>query len=361
MQQQALALSHSQQVTVIAPEFARLTGVLRRGCAADAEETGAVYRPRCWYVRGIWWLFYLVTSFWCSRRIEWDSVDLVHAHWSIPSGFTAALLSRWYNKPFVLTEHAGQFDTLVKPLARRRAVHWTLKQAQRILVVSHALQRSIEGVGVSGNFVVIPNIVDPEIFFPLERQGHGLEGAMHLLWVGSFNSHLNKGVPELLEAVALARGRLVEGFRLSLAGDGAARQEMEATARQLRIDDICDFLGALPHVDVRDQMQQCDGLILSSLRESFGVVLIEAMACGKPVVATRCGGPEEIVTPEVGILVEPGSAQSLADGILQLHGTYESFDPTRIAAYAHLRFAPERVTNLLLNVYAEVLGNPRGF
>lgn len=356
--QQALALARTHRVTVVAPKFARLTELFERLCVVATEDTGVVYRPRCWYVKGIWWLFYTLTCFWCTRKINWDTVDVVHAHFSIPAGFAAALLSHWHRKPFVLTEHWGQFGAVVSSPVRRQTIHWTIKQAQRVLVVSRALQRDIEAQGMTAHFVVVPNVVDPKTFYPVSQSVNRASGPIHLLWVGGFRPdyYVRKGGPELLRAIALARPRLPEGTRVTLVGDGSARAESQASAQLLGIADVCDFVGALPHTQVRDWMQRCDALVLSSLSESFGVVLIEAMACGKPVIATRCGGPEEIVVPEVGILVEPGNAQALADGIVRLVENYESFDPAQIAAYACTHFNPERVAGMLTRVYIEVCG-----
>jgi glycosyltransferase involved in cell wall biosynthesis len=360
VQQQVRALAQASHcVTVIAPEFARLSEVLEQPCVVEEEEQWLVFRPRCWYVRGVWWLPYLVTSFSCSRQIDWSTVDIIHAHCAIPSGFTAALLSHRYRKPFVMTEHTGRFASLVKPCARRLPVRWTVQEAQRVMIVSQALRRRIEAEGIKGEFVVVPNIVDPSIFHPDQLPDRNInigdEDSIHLLWVGSFKPihYRNKGVPELLESVAILDSQIEQQVRLILIGDGAAKTDCEAQAKDLGIADRCAFIGRVPHAQMARWMNRCDALVLASHNESFGVVLIEAMACGKPVVATRCGGPEDIVTPETGVLVEPGDSEALADGIADLIENYGAFDAAEITAYARANFSPERVVHILTETYTE--------
>jgi len=356
VQQQVRALAQVHKVTVIAPELVRPSQVLGRTSLIEQEKSWTVLRPRYLYIPGLWWLFYMIASLRCARHISWSSVDIVHAHVAIPAGFTAAWLSRLHRKPFVLTEHSGRFADLISTFARRATVKWTLRQALRIIVVSQALQERIERAGINGSFSVIPNIVDPDVFHPKQDSTRPKPGRLHLLWVGSFHPahYRNKGIIELLHALKIAHSELGDGIRLTLIGEGAALAECQALAEGLSVSGACDFAGLLPHTQVRDWMQRCEALILASHNESFGVVLVEAMACGKPVIATRCGGPEEIVTPETGILVEPGNPQALADGIVDLMENYDTFVPSRISKYAHAEFNPQRVAQMITCVYNDL-------
>jgi L-malate glycosyltransferase len=357
VQEQVRALSQTHRVTVVTPERVRLSELFERCPPFEVEESWVVYRPRYLHVRGIWWILYFLTSLWCAFKIDWETVDVIHAHQEIPAGFVAAWFSLWYRKPLVLTLHRGEeYASFVAPLVKRLVTQWTIERAQRVVVVSRSLQRQIESVGIKGHFTVVPNIVDTNIFCPLQQTVDDIVGPVHLLWVGGFKPeyYRRKGGRELLRAVAITRPYLPNDIRLTLIGGGAAKVESEALAHNLDIADVCNFVGELSHKQVSDWMQRCDMLVLASHSESFGVVLIEAMACGKPVVATRCGGPEEIVTPETGILVETCDPQALAEGIIRLVDTYDQFDPQQIAAYAHTNFNPERVAGILTQVYEEV-------
>jgi len=102
-------------------------------------------------------------------------------------------------------------------------------------------------------------------------------------------------------------------------------------------------------------MQESALLVLPSRRESLGLVLAEALACGTPVLSTRCGGPEDIVTDEVGVLVPPEDPEALANGIEQLLARRESFEPNRLRAYALERFGFDAVGKRLSALYQEAL------
>lgn len=102
-------------------------------------------------------------------------------------------------------------------------------------------------------------------------------------------------------------------------------------------------------------MQACDVFVLPSLVETFGVVVIEDMACGKPVVATRCGGPENILLSEHGILVPPGDPGALASTMAHIIGRLADYDPTAIRGYALTNFGSESFSDNLIGIYRTIL------
>ena len=221
------------------------------------------------------------------------------------------------------------------------------------------MQQSIEQAGLDARFSVIPNTVDPEEFYPTGERSWSGSGPVRLLWVGSFHpAHFeNKGVIDLLQALALARTELGVDAHLTLLHMELAQASCRELAQQLGVSEACTFAGAVAHASMPGWLNQSHALVVSSRKESFGVVLIEALACGKPVVSTRCGGPEEIVTPETGILVKAGDPRALAEGLARLVKEYNTFDPLGIAEYAHEHYRPERVAQMLRGVYNEVCGN----
>jgi glycosyltransferase involved in cell wall biosynthesis len=102
-------------------------------------------------------------------------------------------------------------------------------------------------------------------------------------------------------------------------------------------------------------MRQSAVLVLPSRRETFGSVLVEALACGTPVVASRCGGPEDIVTPEVGRLVEPEDEHALAAAIEQVLDDAAAYEPVRLREYALEHFAWPRIAGRIAELYGEIL------
>ncbi len=154
----------------------------------------------------------------------------------------------------------------------------------------------------------------PTSKYPGEREGSTFKGEIRILNVGKFKRAKN----HLLLVEAFAKAWAEERrLRLMLAGDGSARKKVEARVKQLGLEDRVDFLGW--RSDIPNLLSRCDIFVLSSEWEGFGIALVEAMAGGKPIVATRVGGvPEVVEDGETGFLVPPRDAEALAGAILKL-------------------------------------------
>ncbi|CEJ06459.1 Glycosyl transferase group 1, partial [Acididesulfobacillus acetoxydans] len=186
-----------------------------------------------------------------------------------------------------------------------------------------------------------------------EREGQQGLAPLRLLFVGGMDETEVKGLQFLLPALAgLARERR---FRLELIGDGSLRQHYEARARELGIEGSCRFRGVLPPEEMPERYREADFLVLSSLKETFGCVLIEAMASGIPVLATACGGPESLVTAETGLLVKPGSSEALLDGMREMARRLPQYKPAVLRAYADTHFGPRALAEELKGVYRDAL------
>ena len=168
-----------------------------------------------------------------------------------------------------------------------------------------------------------------------------------------------KGLSNLLKACKGLVDSGEKGFILYLGGDGEIRLQLQREAKDLGLLDHCDFLGLLDREKVRDWMQRCDFFVLPSLHETFGIVVAEAMACGKPVIATQCGGPEFIITPESGILVRPGDINGLTEAMRMLINQSAQFDPSAIRQSVRSRFGEEAFLSKIAKVYDEVIEQSR--
>ena len=144
---------------------------------------------------------------------------------------------------------------------------------------------------------------------------------------------------------------------------GRYRQEelrLRNLTGDLNLQDRISFAGKQPFTELVRQMQRSAALILPSRAESLGMVLVEALACGTPVVATRCGGPEDIVNEQVGILVPPEDPEALANGIEHVLDHRMDYDPVKLRAHALENFGLESVGARLAHVYQEVMLQFRG-
>lgn len=167
-------------------------------------------------------------------------------------------------------------------------------------------------------------------------------------------SRSKKKVDLLINAFAkVFKGQ--KDIRLKIGGDGSEKNNLIEQAEQLGVSKQIDFLGRLTRDQVKHEVLSADAFVLSSEYETFGVVLIEALALGKPIIATKCGGPESIISPEVGYLVEKNSIDDLARAMSDLFENYGQFESEEIREYCIQQFSEDAVIKKLETIYMDVL------
>jgi glycosyltransferase involved in cell wall biosynthesis len=281
--------------------------------------------------------------------------DLIHAHFSYPDGVVAARLGERYGVPVVITEHARWRPWMDQyPRVRRQAV-WASKVSMSHIAVSHYVRDMIvQFVGESNKVRVVPLGVDGSTFVPLPPERK--PDPNQILYVGRL--HLIKGVDVLLRAMR----RLVDGrpeTRLVLIGGNFYRHTLpevdciRALSHELRLEQHVTFIGPKAPDEVARMMAESALVVLPSRSETFGTVLVEALACGTPVVATRCGGPEDIVNAEVGVLVPKEDPEALAAALGHVLEHRETYNPAKLRAYTLANFSWERVASQITDCYQE--------
>lgn len=285
--------------------------------------------------------------------------DLIHSHFIFPEGVIAARLGRRWGIPVVSTEGASWNPWLDQALSIRRQVLQALPGLRFILPVSETLRRNIDTV-VDGKAVyrIVPNLIDEDTF----RPDPTCRNTGQLLFVGLIR-HV-KGLDLLVRAV----GQLATthpNLRLLVIGRAFYRdyQRHEAEVRQLvhelGIGERVVFAGEQSPAQVAQAMRESAMVVVPSRRETFSVVTAEAIATGTPVVATRCGGPEEIITPESGVLVPPEDPAALAAGIREVLDRRSTYRAEEMHDTMRKRFGTSAIQNLLTSVYAEAMSPAR--
>lgn len=261
------------------------------------------------------------------RRLldEGYDFDLIDAHYYYPDGVAAALLAKWFHKPFVVTARGTDLNLIPQYHLPRRMIHWAAKNAQASIGVCGALVDVLRDWGLpSDSLHVMRNGVDLVRFRPLPqagvRQELGLSGGPLLLSVGYLIKR--KGHDLAIDALAKLLPMFPEA-RLIVIGEGEERQSLERQVRALGIEPHVLFTGALPNIELAKWYSAADALILASSREGWANVLLESMACGTPVVATRIWGTPEVVSNDVaGRLVDQRDSTHIAAGIELLLRSY---------------------------------------
>ena len=285
--------------------------------------------------------------------------DLVHAHFIYPEGAAAHRLSRRYGVPFVSSEHAPWTPAWFASATVRRESVDAARAAGGIMPDSRSVEASIrKWIGDEAPISIVPEGVDGAMFTPAAAADRISD---QILFVGWLN--YRKGVDVLLRAMELIARRGEPG-RLVLVGGSYYRdtrlqeQEIRQLAESLRLGDRVSFLGPRPHEEVARLMAESAVLVLPSQAEPFGAVLVEALAAGTPIVATRSGGPEDIITPDVGLLVPVGDPAALADALTKVLRERARYSPELLRRYALEHFGWPRIVDGWLDMYARALDRP---
>ena len=283
---------------------------------------------------------------------EWGKPDVIHAHVVLPAGWSALRLAKRYGIPIVMTEHSSPFSMHLGTELSRRYVRETLTSVDRLIAISPALAEQLLGFEPGLNIDVIGESVRTDFFVPAENRAQPDRHGKRFFVAARLAEQ--KGLDHLITAVRLVADKGLNSFELVIGGDGPDRAKLEGLAKNLGVAERCHFLGGLNREQVKERMQACDVFVLSSLHETFGVVVGEAMACGKPVISTRCGGPEFVVDEETGVLVDVGKPEALADAMAEFILDRVSFDSQAVRNSVVNRFSPEVFARNVAAVYEQV-------
>lgn len=362
VQDQALALSREYDVAIMVPGLVSWRDVMRGkvGPKSQVEQRMGlrVYRQHVLVpTRRVPMLAY--ASYVRAAKLgfeamltTWGKPDIIHAHVVLPAGWAAVRLGRLYSTPVVLTEHSGPFSMHLGTEYGRRLVRQTLKRANRVIAVSPALTQQVLAFQNGIEITVVGELVRSDFFVPSNHERRCSNPITRFLCIALLTE--GKGLVYLLEAIRLLVKRGITSFDVVVGGDGPERARLERMTQSLGLSDWCHFLGLLDRSEVRYLMQQCDAFVLPSLGETFGIVLGEAMACGKPVIATRCGGPGFVVTPDTGILVDVADSEALADAMSDFIMARLKFDPEVARRSVVVRFGEEAFLRNMSAVYEHV-------
>lgn len=258
--------------------------------------------------------------------------DVIHGHDPLWGGWIANLLARHSGQASVLTVHTSVFARDLASPPECELVGRVFKEAGVVSAVSAPLAASLRQQFGIEELAVLPNVVDEDFLRNQRAPRH--DEPFVFLSAGSLDDNKNHAL--LLEA--FARRFRGASATLRIAGDGPRRSTLGAQARALGIEAQVSFLGWVDKAGMLRELGVADCFVLSSRYETFGVVLIEALASGVPVVSTQCGGPEGVVTAECGLIVEPDDAEALSSAMRRIRESRGAYEPERLRRYAARRF-----------------------
>jgi glycosyltransferase involved in cell wall biosynthesis len=281
--------------------------------------------------------------------------DVIDAHYFYPDGVAAVMLGRYFNKPVVITARGTDINLLPKYRLPRRMIRWAAEHAAGMITVSNALKDEIVSLGIdAARITPLRNGVDLELFKPGDRAALRAELDMQgftMVSVGHLQPH--KGHELIIQALPM-----LPDVCLYIVGRGPDRQKLEDLAQTLKVQERVRFAGSLPQSELKRYYGGADALVLASTREGWANVLLEAMACGTPVIASNvCGTPEVVAAPEAGVLMSERTPQGLIEAMRRLRAEYPSREATRRYAERH---SWDDTTQGQLELFSRVAGRNGG-
>jgi len=263
-------------------------------------------------IRGF--LFSISATFKLLSMIRKYKIDLIHAHYVMPPGLIAVICSMFSETKTAITIHGSDIFVLARKPLLKSMIKFILKRSDYVFVVSDSLKENVLKLGIEGledKLSITYNSVDVERFRPdqistFKKEIHINPQKPVVLFVG--NLVWQKGVEYLIRAKEF----LNVDAEIVIVGDGPLLEELKGIVEFEKMEGIT-FTGA--RNDIENIMPSADVVVVPSVSESFGIVILEAMASGKPVVATKVGGIPEVVNKKIGILVNPEDPVGLAEAI----------------------------------------------
>lgn len=276
--------------------------------------------------------------------------DLIHAQVLIRSAMFAEHWSRAWSIPWILTEHSSEF-LRKKALGgfKKFNIKKLCSKAAVVVTVSEPVAKSLGELCGRNDIAVIPNLIE----FSSQPVKSAENSTIHIAVVADLVDDI-KNISGVLRALSVVSDKIPQ-WKLTIAGDGKDRQELEDLTSELGLCQHVYFKGALMPEEVQDFLPSIDFLITNSHTETFSMVTAEAIACGKPAIVTRCGGPEQWFKPHYGLLIEPDSDNELQGAILKMSSTYRDYPAEQNAEDLRKQFEADKVLDAYEKIYSKLL------
>lgn len=280
-------------------------------------------------------------------------VDVIHAHSAFWGGIAAAYLSRKYNVPLVITEHSSLKYAKYSRESYEKYIFEAYETADCLIAVGSGLKKELQEY-INKPIEVIHNMVDLSLFNVNKSEIQYIyEGKEFEFFSCALDiSEEGKGMECLVKAFAKAFKN--QNVRLRIGGDDSLKLPLSQLIQDLNMDNKIKLLGPLSRKEVSKEMKRCNAFVLASEHETFGVVYIEALACGKPVIGADNGGAEDIINDDNGIIAEKKSIEDLARALVKIKENYEMYDKDKIREKTIFSYSEKVLVEKLKGVYKKV-------
>jgi len=281
-----------------------------------------------------------------------NKFDIIHAHSFYPAGYCACKLSEQYKIPLVVTEHSSGVLNKIYKGEKLHLLKYTVNHCNKFICVSSALKQSIcSQIKTNKKLIVIPNMYSSIFSYSNFRKknnefvffsiGSFINSKRHILTVSCFDKAFKDK----------------SNVKLRIAGSGELYGILHKQIHENNLSEKIQLLGLLNRKQIKNELDNCDSFILASAYETFGIVYIEAMACGKPVITARNGGANDIINETNGILVDVDNKEQLVKAFQYMYQNADKYDSKKIAADCYAKYSEDAVVKQLSDIYKEIQSN----
>ena len=274
--------------------------------------------------------------------------DIVHVHVPMKAGMIGKWIKKKWEIPYITTEHSSSYyhhipdNYFNRSRYYRNSVSSIFKKSEQVITVSRALGKQLQDIFALSNMQVIHNVVDTTIFFRRE-----VNPPLFRFFHASTMNH-----PKNVEGILNVFARLLnhrDNWECVMAGWETV--ELKEKSRSLGLDRYIKWAGILSYEEVAQKMQVSHSLVMFSRYENFPCVVIEALCCGLPVIATNVGGIPEAVNHANGLLVQSENEDELLQAMMNMIDNYDSFDGAYIADQASNKYSYESIGKQFYDLY----------
>jgi glycosyltransferase involved in cell wall biosynthesis len=298
-------------------------------------------------------------AYWLGFRVLTSCVpDLLHVHVMTRTGLIAMIYGLFRNTPYIISEHWSRYfpeNGTYKGAFRKLLTKLIVRRAAALIPVSGKLKDAMQQNGLKNREIfIVPNVVDMDSFVLAKEKSS--QQKIRMIHVSCFEDK-SKNISGFLRAVkkiSLAR----TDFEVLLVGEGPDLEKCRMTATDLGLDEsIVKFTGLKEQEELVKLLSGADFMVLSSLYETFGTVVIESLSCGTPVVATNVGVVPEVINGKNGIVVPPGDDEALERGVLRMMDQFAAYDKKEIRDSVPPSFSMESIGKQLFSIYCRILNS----
>ena len=276
-------------------------------------------------------------------------VDIIHAHGAILNGTVAFLLSKQLKVPFVISEHTGPFSKISNSFVKKRWAKYILNRADKVFAVSSHLKSEMVKMGIRDeNITVSFNPVDTNLF---QCKSNTVE-VKNILFVSRLEPF--KGGLRTLKAFHKVRKKNA-GWCLTICGEGPEKEEIIKYVQAFKLKDCVTIKGVLTKPEYVRELHQASFLVFPSLHESFGLIPVEAMTCGLPVITTNTTAMPEYINEQNGVLLNTSSVDEISQAINAMINNLSTYKSVTISENMNARFGIDNFGKMLVKIYQSVL------